>query len=100
VFAVVMAFDNESQEDLGAGIEHVEEEVLPALEQADGLRGWWLVDREAGRRLTVMVWETQEQFDAGMARIQEARAKDPDRRRPGPTSVSRFEVYGSVTGGR
>ncbi|MEJ2665824.1 MAG: hypothetical protein P8Z81_01775 [Deinococcales bacterium] len=97
MFAVVMAFENESPEDLGAGIDHVEEEVLPALEQADGLQGWWLVDREAGRRMTVMVWDTQEQFDAGMARIQEAREKAPDRRRPGPTSVSRFEVYGSVT---
>jgi heme-degrading monooxygenase HmoA len=97
VFAVVMSFDNESPEDLSAGIEHVEDEVLPALEQADGLHGWWLVDREAGRRMTVMVWETQEQFDAGMARIQEARAKDPDRHRPGPSSVARFEIYGSVT---
>jgi hypothetical protein len=26
-----------------------------------------------------MVWDTQEKFDAGMARIQEARAKDPGR---------------------
>lgn len=96
MFAVVMSFDDESSEDLAAGIEHVEDEVLPALERAPGLHGWWLVDREAGRRLTVMVWESQEQFDAGMARIGEARAKDPDRHRPAPTSVARFEIYGSV----
>lgn len=96
MFAVVMSFENESPEDLNAGIEHVKEEVLPALEQADGLHGWWLVDREAGRRLTVMVWDTQAEFDAGMARIQQARAKDPNRRRPGPSSVTRFEVYGSA----
>jgi len=98
MFAVVLSFDNESVEDLAAGITHVEEEVIPALEQADGLNGWWLVDRDAGRRMTVMVWESQEQFDAGMARIQEARAKDPDRHRPAPSAVSRFEIYGSVTG--
>jgi heme-degrading monooxygenase HmoA len=98
VFAVVLSFEGESQEDLAAGIEHVQDEVIPALEHAGGLHGWWLTDRAAGRRLTVMVWETQEQFDAGMARIQEARAKNPDRRRPAPTSVARFEVYGSVTG--
>jgi len=99
MFAVVMSFEGESEEDLAAGIEHVKDEVIPALEHSGGLHGWWLVDRDAGRRLTVMVWDTQEQYDAGMARIQEARAKDPDRRRPGPSSVARLEVYGSVTGG-
>ncbi len=96
MFAVVMSFDGESEEDLKAGVAHVEDEVIPALAQAGGLRGWWLADREAGRRMTVMVWDTQEQYDEGMARIQQARAKDPDRRRPAPTSVARFEIYGSV----
>lgn len=99
MFAVVMDFENESPEDLGAGIEHVKDEVLPALEQADGVQGWWLVDREAGRRLTVLVCDTQEQLDAGLAGIQQARVKDPDRRRPAPSSVTRFEIYGSVTPG-
>jgi hypothetical protein len=98
MFAVVLSFEGESEEDLAAGIEHVKDEVLPALEHAGGLHGWWLVDRDAGRRLTVMVWDTQEEYDAGMARIQEARAKNPDRRRPGPSSVARLEVYGSVPG--
>jgi hypothetical protein len=97
MFAVVMSFDGESGEDLAAGIEHVKDEVIPALEHAGGLHGWWLVDRDASRRLTVLVCDTQEHFDAGMARVQEARAKDPGRHRPAPSSVARFEVYGSVT---
>ena len=97
MFAVVLSFDGESREDLAAGIEHVKDEVIPALEAAGGLQGWWLVDREAGRRLTLMVCDTQEHFDAGMARVQEARTKDPGRHRPAPSSVARFEVYGSVT---
>ena len=34
----------------------------------------------------------------GENRVQEARAKEPERNRPAPTSVQRFEIYGSVPG--
>jgi heme-degrading monooxygenase HmoA len=94
----MLSFDGESAETLAAGVEHVNDEVIPALTNADGLHGWWLVDRDAGRRLTVMVWDSEDQYQAGMARVQEERAKNPDRHRPAPTSVQRFEVYGSIPG--
>jgi hypothetical protein len=55
------------------------------------------VDRENGRRVTVMVFESEAQYEAGMARIGAARANDPDRHRPAPSAVGRYEVYGSVT---
>jgi hypothetical protein len=50
MFAVVMSFDGESQEDRAAGIEHVKDEVVPSLAGAAGLEGWWLVDHDGGRR--------------------------------------------------
>jgi len=95
MFAVVMTFD-ESAEDTEAGIAHVQEEVVPALRGASGLVGLWLVDRDKHRRMTVMAWDSEEQYQAGMAEVQARRAADPGRHRPVPSSVERFEIYDSV----
>ncbi|MEA2590131.1 MAG: hypothetical protein QOH66_3058, partial [Actinomycetota bacterium] len=45
MFAVVTMFEGESPEDLQDGISHVEDEILPTLNDATGLTGVWLVDR-------------------------------------------------------
>jgi heme-degrading monooxygenase HmoA len=95
VFAMVMVFD-ETADDTEAGMAHVQDEVIPALKDAPGLVGLWLVDREKNRRVTAMLWDTEEHYQAGMASVQASRAADPDRHRPAPTSVERFEVYGHL----
>jgi hypothetical protein len=95
MFATVITFD-ESTEDTEHGISHVLDEVVPAMLQSRGLNGLWLADREHGKRITVMVWQDEAEMSAAMARVAEAREKDPDRPRPAPSSVSRYEVYAAV----
>jgi len=96
VFAMVMTFDHESAGDSEAGIEHVRDEVVPAFQQTDGVEGWWLVDRETGTRMTVLICDGDDELQAAMVHVQEARAIDPDRHRPAPSHVQRFEIYGSA----
>ena len=95
MFAVVLTFDEEA-DDTEAGIAHVQDEVVPALQDMPGLVGLWLVDRDKHRRITIMAWDTEEHYQAGMAQVQAGRAADPDRHRPAPTAVERFEVYASI----
>jgi len=83
MFAVVMDFQ-ETAEDTAAGIAHVQDEVIPALKEAPGLAGLWLVDRDHHRRLTVMVWDSEEHYSEGMAAVQVPRRRPcPGRRSPG-----------------
>jgi hypothetical protein len=93
---MVLSFTQESADDLAAGIDHVRDEVIPALTEAHGLTGWWLVDHETGQRMTLMLWNNEDDYQTGMARIQQARLADPDRHRPAPTEVARYEVYASI----
>ena len=95
MFAQVMFFEGESPADTQAGVEHVGDEVVPVIRDAPGCEaGLWLVDRESGTRITVLVWESEEARDAAMQRVGAERAKDPDRHRPAPAWVRQFEIYG------
>lgn len=85
----------ESPEQVDAGIAHVLDDVIPALENASGLTGLWLSDREKGKRLSIMVWESEEAASAAMAEVQKRLAKSTHAR-PTPASIERFEVYAMV----
>jgi hypothetical protein len=94
MYAQVVTFE-ESPEQVQAGIDHVLDDVIPALEASPGLSGLWLVDREHGTRLSIMVWESEAHASAAMAKVHERVARSKHQR-PKPTTVQRFEIYARV----
>jgi hypothetical protein len=97
MYAQVITF-KDSPSDLEDGIAHVQDEVVPAAAATPGVQGLWLVDRETGERLSVMLFPDEAAATALFARVGERRAADPGRNRPSPTGSRRYDVYAQVAG--
>jgi hypothetical protein len=97
MYAQLLRFED-SPSDLLDGIAHVLDEVVPVATASPGAEGVWLVDREAGVRLSVMLFEDEEAAQAMFAAIGERRSADPDRNRPKPVGATRYEIYASTLG--
>jgi hypothetical protein len=93
----------ETPGDLEEGVRHVREDVLPALRGANGLRAaYWLINRERGRRLALLFWESDEMSIEEMPKLLDQINKN--RRRAGkvgpqnpPIRVERYEVFAQAT---
>jgi len=94
MYAQIVTFE-ETPEQVDAGIAHVLDDVIPALEHAPGLTGVWLADRAAGKRLSILVWESEAAAAAAMAEVQK-RLATSKHTRPRPSSVEKFDVYALV----
>lgn len=59
---------------IDSGIEHIREEVMPALQQIDGYVGVsLLVDRQSGRCIATTAWETDEAMRASAEQVRPIR---------------------------
>jgi heme-degrading monooxygenase HmoA len=101
VLISISRFEEQAAE-LDEGVRHVREEVVPAIQGAEGLRAaYWAVDRENGKRVSVLVWESTDAAAAAMPAVVEAikqRRAGAGRTNPqaSPTATERFEVIAQV----
>src|SRR5262249_19735226 len=97
MFVSIANFEQQGA-DLEEGVRHVLEEVVPSIQGAEGLRaGDWAVDRENGKRVSVLVWESAGASASAMPAVVEAiaqRRAAAGRTEPqaSPTGTGRFEV--------
>jgi hypothetical protein len=93
VYGQVITFEDDTR-DMEDGIAHVRDEVVPAAQATAGVRGVWLVDRETGTRVSVVLFDDESCAEAFFAAVGERVAAAPDRNRPKPVGSHRYEVYG------
>jgi hypothetical protein len=97
----IVSFEEDSAA-LDEGTRHVREEVVPSIQGAEGLvAAYWAIERQDGKRVSIMVWQSAEAAQAAMPSVVDAikqRREDAGRATPqaSPTSVQRFDVIAHV----
>ena len=64
---------------IDAGVAHIRDEVMPALQKVDGCAGLSLLtDRQSGRCIITTSWETEDAMHAAAERVEPIRARAAD----------------------
>jgi heme-degrading monooxygenase HmoA len=95
VIARIGSFDG-GQHATAAGVETVEQRIMPILRGAAGfVTAYWLVDRKGDRSLSVSLWEDAEAASSAEQRLRDTPLAEGHVRLV-PTTVETFEVVTSI----
>lgn len=75
------------------GLDRARKDIVPRVQQLDGFKGlYYLVDRESGKALSVVFYETEEALRASEEAASRLRSEAADTTGATVESVERYEV--------
>jgi heme-degrading monooxygenase HmoA len=92
VFARVSTYRGDPAK-IDEGLDRVQKDIIPRVQQLDGFKGFhYLVDRESGKALSVVFYETEEALRASEEAANRLRSEAADTTGATVDSVERYEV--------
>jgi heme-degrading monooxygenase HmoA len=78
-------------------VRYVQEQLIPSVKGMPGLKGaYWLGDRQAGKGLSITLWESAEAMQASEKMASQVRTQAVQATAGSLQSVERYEVVGQL----
>ena len=92
MFASVSTFQGPPDQ-IDQGVRYTQENIMPALQEVKGFEGvYLLIDRQSGKVLTIMLWESEEAMRASEEEANQLRSEHRGEWRQEVGDVERYEV--------